>query len=129
MGGELETFRRGKLGQAGSLSWHPINQEFAKRVQDRQERGKESPKVINAARRKIRQGEFMQDLPRFQFNRALGNMFNGIPLQEVADLTPENIAYVARHIDKHERLVETCETEKGRKVLITIVDFTRRDRL
>ena len=125
MGGAQETFRREKWGGTGSLSWHPINQEFAKKIRDNQRRGGESSKVRNAARKKLQQKEFMQNLPKFQFDRAVGKLFNGtVSIEDIGDVAAD-IGYVRNHIGEYEREVETFITEKGTKVIVTIVDFTR----
>lgn len=69
--------------------------------------------------------EFLGERIQYQFNRVSGNTFSGRPLQDIIDLAPENIAYVVEHIGEHERGTETYNTEKGTRVSITIVDFTR----
>lgn len=102
---------------------HSMNQKVLKGMRER--RGKyfhPSGKEAKAERRKERREQFLR---QFQFDRALGNTFNGSPIEDIIDLAPENIAYVFKHIDEYERGIETYNTEKGTRVSITIVDFTR----
>ena len=116
MGKALETFRREQLRPGDPLDWHPVNQKMAKDIQDRRRRGN-SPKVERAARKKLQQEQFLQEFPKMQFNRALGQMLNGT-------VTEENVKYVSNNVQKYEKLIDTYETEKS-TVTITVVDFTR----
>ena len=66
----------------------------------------------------------MQALPQFQFDRAVGNIFNGtVSIEDIRDVATD-IRYVRKHIREYERVAETFITEKGTEVTITIVDFT-----
>jgi len=78
-------------------------------------------KKEKSQRKKLQQEQFMQD---FQFNRALGNVFNGMPIEDIMDLAPENIVYVVKHIGGHERAMDEFTTEMGSETP-TIVKFTR----
>lgn len=118
MGNKAEQFSRVRIR-------HSMNQKVLKGMRERQ--GKyfyPNGKEAKAERRKQRRE---QSSRQFQFNRALGNTFNGRPLEDIIDLVPENIVYVLKHIDEHERGIETYNTEKGTKVSTTIVEFTRRE--
>lgn len=116
MGNKAEQFSRVRFR-------HSMNQKVLKGMRERQ--GKyfhPNGKEAKAERRKERREQFSR---QFQFDRALGNTFNGNPIEDIIDLAPENIAYVVEHIDEHEREIETYNTEKGTKVSITIVEFAR----
>jgi len=104
---------------------------MAKDILGRRRRGT-SHKVENAVARKLgeqeAQDKFMQDLPKFQLDRALGHMLDGIE-------SPEDIKYVAENISTHEQVITrfrissnvSGEKRARRRVTVSIVDFTRRD--
>jgi len=71
-------------------------------------------KKEKSQRRKLRHEQFMQNFPIFQFDRALGHVLGGKATMEELNL-----------IDKHERVVDEYQTEKGSVAIISIVDFTR----
>ena len=132
--GELETFRREKIREGDPLSWHPMNQKMAKDLQDRQKRG-ESPRVDRANKRKFQEQqaheEFMENFPKFQFDRALGHILDGTETQE-------DIKYVARNTANYEQVIGRFringvngngEKRTRRRVTATIVEFTHRGTL
>jgi len=124
--GRLEIFKRGEFGKGDPLSWHPMNQKLAKNLQERRGKGEESSKVERAARKRLKQQQFLQDLPKMQFNRALGHIVDGTASEK-------DIDYVAKNANRYERQIESFSItrangnveEKVTKVTITIVDFTR----
>lgn len=116
---ERENIRR----SGDPIAKHSLNQKYMKLVRDGREKfSGTDKKVANAERRRWKKEQFLR---QFQFDRALGNTFNGSPIEDIIDLAPENIAYVVEHIDEYERGIETYNTEKGTKVSITIVEFAR----
>ena len=88
----LEIFRREELREGDPLFWHPMNQAMASGIRDRRRRGYDR-KAENAEKRRLREEEFLKNLPHMQFHRALGRMFEGTA-------TPEDIKYVFRHADE-----------------------------
>ena len=120
MGNRAEELRKQTLAGGGAPARHSMNQKTTGYTIQAQERGFDR----KAARAREKRERQMKNLQKFQFNRALGNVFNGMPIEDIMDLAPENIVYVLNHIDSSECLVETHKTEKG-TASITIVDFTR----
>ena len=90
-----------------------------------QERGFDR-KAEKAKLRQMQEEEFLQDLPKFQFNRALGHIFDGTASEE-------DINYVARNIHGYERTIDRFRIRRSNGngeeritgVTTTIVDFTR----
>ena len=127
MPNRLEQFRRRELRPRDPLYRHPVNWKMAKDILGRRRRGT-SHKVENAVARKQAQDEFIQGLPKFQFERALGHILDG---QE----SREDIEYVAKNIGMHEKVIKrfrissnvSGEKRARRRVTVSIVDFTRRD--
>jgi len=129
MGSRVEQLRK-EIRPEDPFYSHPLNQEMAKNIIEKRKRGKRSPKVENAAARRKAQDEFMQRLPEFQFNRALGHILDG---QE----SIEDIIYVAENIKLYEQVIGrfrissngSGEKRVRRTVTVSIVDFTREGRL
>ncbi|EKD64579.1 MAG: hypothetical protein ACD_50C00343G0014 [uncultured bacterium] len=119
---------RQKARSGESPARHSRNQYVEKILRENAERGTDR-KAAKARARREREERFVEEFPEYQFDRAVGNTFNGLPLEEVADLAPANITYVVDHIDEHERILARYKTERGSQVTVTIVDFTRRDGL
>lgn len=125
---------REKIIRSGDpIAKHSLNQRHMVYMKDGKEKFFIRDKKAARARQKRelledqeRGMELLGERREFQFDRALGNTFNGGSLEDVIDLAPENILYFVKHIDGHEREIETYyNTEKGTEVSITIVEFTR----
>lgn len=96
------------------LAGHSLSQKILKREEDRGSvvLGKPNSKGEKVRASKRRTEEFIEQLPRMQFNRALGHMMDGRP-------TIEDISYVVGHVGHYERPMGNNGSE------VTIVDFTR----
>lgn len=90
----------------------PYNQRFNKYISERQEKGRD-PKAEKSRLRKNREEEFLQNLPRFQFDRAVRQMLNGTA-------TTENMRYVFDNAHKYEQVTDRYKIDKS-TVTITVV--------
>lgn len=116
-------FRRRTPGSGGIASQ---NQRGAKEIREGQERGN-NPKAQKAYEKRRREERFLQDLPEFQFRRALKHIIDG-------DASEEDFVYVVREIYKYEQETEKFTIVRRYKdivekriteVSITMVEFTR----
>ena len=114
MGNKAEAFRREIIGSGDPLRRHSLNQDTAKDVRERIERGRDRKKE-KSQDRKLRQGKLLHDLPAMQFSRAVGHV-----LEERA--TSQDLDY---NIDNFGHVSDEFTTETGEKAIVTIVDFTR----
>ena len=116
MGNRTEELRKQVVAGGGATARHSMNQKTIGYIIQMGERGFDR-KAEKSKLRKRRKEQFLQDLPKFQFDRALGQMLNGTS-------TTENIEHVFNNAHKYEAVIDRYETEKS-TVTITIVDFTR----
>lgn len=109
-----EVARRRIIESGSPLAKHSLSQRILKREEDRRSAvlGKPNSKGEKARAGRRRTIEFIEQLPRRQFDRALGHMMDGRP-------TIEDISYVVGHVSDYERPIGNNGFE------ITVVDFTR----
>src|SRR3990172_9206341 len=112
---------RARIIESGSSAVrHSLNQRNMKRVSDAEKRVfRNDKKAIKAEARRLQQEQFLRNFPKYQFDRALGHVFD-------STATPEDTNYVLGNIGKYERRVNRFFTE-ATGADITIVEFTRRD--
>lgn len=115
MTNRAEVMRREIILSGSPLARHSLSQERIKREVDKKNKllGKSNSKGEKVRTSKRRTEEFIEQLPRKQFDRAMGHLYDG-------NFSPEEFLYIARHISDYEQAVRTdngCE--------VTVVDFTR----
>ena len=126
MGNRAEELRKQTLAGGGAMATHSMNQRTTAYIIQMQERGFDR-KAEKAKLRRMKEEEFLQNLPKFQFDRALSHIIDGIA-------TEEDYNYVARNIGRYEQVIDRFrintvngnrEKRVRRSVTVTIVDFTR----
>lgn len=78
-------------------------------------------KAAKSSEKRRKHERFLEELPRYQFDRAMGHLLNG----DAGGATPEDLNYVFNNIRRYERRIYGFSTEDA-KVIITIVDFVGR---
>lgn len=118
MGGALETFRirRGELGGADPLNWHPVNQKMAKSIRGQQEKGRNR----NAEKAKERKEDIHLQRQNLQFQKALDHTLEGHDDMD----TPEALDALST-IGKHEKVIDIYCTRRKTTITITFVDLPR----
>lgn len=102
---------KGRLGYDHLV---PLNQKAIGEIAEARRRieGDRQSKGYKANQRRLRQQQFIENLPRMQFKRALGHMVDGTA-------TPEDIGYVLGHADRFGRQVDK----------VTILNFSRNGKI
>lgn len=108
------------VGRGSAVAKHSLNQYTTKTLREYEEKGVDR-KAAGAAKKRRRQEQFEQNLPKAQFDRALGHILEG-------RATPEDINYALKNIGRYEKRVGRFSTGETR-IIATVVDFTRRDQL
>jgi len=126
MGNRAEELRKQIVAGGGATATYSMNQRTTAYIIQRQEKGFDR-KAEKAKLRRMKEEEFLQNLPKFQFDRALSHIIDGIA-------TEEDFNYVARNIGNYEQVIGRFkingvngngEKRVRRSATVTIVDFTR----
>lgn len=116
-----KTERLDILSEGGPFAQRSLSQENISNALDGQKKFSGTDrKAAKSQARRARQEQFEKNLPKFQFDRALGHLFNG----GAGGVTREDLRYILKNIHRHERRIGGFSTEKA-KVVISIIDLTR----